>query len=174
MALVRFLLLTGARFGEAARATWTQFDLEPGAWAEPAPHTEQKRTHTAPLSAPALALLARDCARSAGTCVFPGPFDRPITTIRRLSGYRSRWQAGIEGARLHDLRHSFASVLVSGGASLPLIGSLLGHTQPSTTPARYSHLHDDAQRAAVERVGEAMAPGAKGSADVVPLRSKMR
>jgi site-specific recombinase XerD len=51
------------------------------------------------------------------------------------------------------LRHSFASQLVSQGASLPLIGALLGHTQAQTT-ARYAHLFDDPQRAAVERVGK--------------------
>ena len=61
--------------------------------------------------------------------------------------------AGLTDARLHDLRHSFASVLVSGGASLPLIGAMLGHTQVSTT-ARYAHLADDPLRAAAERVGE--------------------
>ena len=55
--------------------------------------------------------------------------------------------------RLHDLRHSFASILVSAGASLPLIGQMLGHTQPQTT-ARYAHLYDDSLRKAAETVGE--------------------
>ena len=53
--------------------------------------------------------------------------------------------------RLHDLRHSFASILVSAGASLPLIGQMLGHTQPQTT-ARYAHLYDDPLREAAEMV----------------------
>ena len=48
--------------------------------------------------------------------------------------------------RRHDLRHSYASVLVSAGLSLPIIGALLGHTQPGTT-ARYAHLFDDPLRA---------------------------
>jgi len=64
-----------------------------------------------------------------------------------------RKAAGITNLRLHDLRHSFASLLASSGASLPLIGELLGHTQPQTT-ARYAHLFDDVQREAVERVGK--------------------
>jgi integrase len=75
--------------------------------------------------------------------------------------------AGIGGVRLHDLQHSFASVLVSSGASLPLIGALLGHSQPGTT-ARYSHLYLDPLREAAERVG-AIVTGAP-SAEVVPLR----
>jgi integrase len=64
-------------------------------------------------------------------------------------------RAGISGLRIHDLRHSFAAELASGGASLPLIGALLGHSNPLTT-ARYAHLFQDPQRAAVERVGAAI------------------
>ena len=60
--------------------------------------------------------------------------------------------AGIEGLRLHDLRHSFASVAAAGGASLPIIGKLLGHTQTATT-ARYAHLDVDPLREVAERVG---------------------
>jgi integrase len=59
--------------------------------------------------------------------------------------------------RIHDLRHSFASILVSAGASLPLIGQMLGHTQPVTT-ARYAHLFDDPLRQAAETVGTFILP----------------
>jgi site-specific recombinase XerD len=55
--------------------------------------------------------------------------------------------------RIHDLRHSFASLLVSGGASLPMIGAMLGHTQVQTTH-RYAHLYDEPLRAAANHVGE--------------------
>ena len=65
---------------------------------------------------------------------------------------------------MHDLRHTYASVLASAGLSLPIIGALLGHTQPQTT-ARYAHLLDDPLRAATERVG-AIVAGGEG-ADVV-------
>ena len=54
---------------------------------------------------------------------------------------------------MHDLRHSFASIAVSGGASLPIIGALLGHADSATTQ-RYAHLHDDPSKAAAEAVGE--------------------
>ena len=60
--------------------------------------------------------------------------------------------AGLMDCRIHDLRHSYASMLASAGLSLPVIGALLGHTQPATT-ARYAHLFDDPLRAATERVG---------------------
>ena len=75
------------------------------------------------------------------------------------------------GARIHDLRHTAASVLASSGASLPLIGQLLGHTQVATTQ-RYSHLFDDAQRAAVERLGAVVAGGP--SAEVIDLKERRR
>ncbi len=60
------------------------------------------------------------------------------------------WQPSV---RIHDLRHSFASILVSAGASLPLIGQMLGHTQVQTTQ-RYAHLFDDPLRIAAETVGK--------------------
>jgi integrase len=74
-------------------------------------------------------------------------------------------------ARIHDLRHTAASILASSGASLPLIGQLLGHTQVATTQ-RYAHLFDDAQRAAVERLGAAVGGGP--SAEIIDLKGKRR
>jgi integrase len=143
---VRLLLLTGARSGEVVDALWDQFDLGAGIWAKPSSHTKQKREHRVPLSAPARQLLAE--MKQTDFRIFPN-LDQP-----RL---RARWaeicrMAEIKGARIHDLRHSYASFLVSAGLSLPVIGALLGHTQPSTT-ARYTHLFDDPLRAATEQVG---------------------
>ena len=77
--------------------------------------------------------------------------------------------ANIKGARVHDLRHTYASVLASAGLSLSIIGALLGHTQPSTT-ARYAHLFDDPLRAATERAA-AIITG-KPTAEVVPLKGR--
>jgi integrase len=155
-ALIRFLLLTGCRLGEATHATWAQIDLARATWTKPSAGTKQKRQHVVPLSAPALALLTELRAASDGALVFPSPkTGRALVTIK--TAWRGiRREAGIEGVRLHDLRHSFASMLASGGASLPLIGSLLGHVQANTT-LRYAHLTDAARRAAVERVGAVVA-----------------
>ena len=58
--------------------------------------------------------------------------------------------------RLHDLRHTFASVGVEGGASLVMVGALLGHTQPQTTK-RYAHLANDPQRVAADAIGTRIA-----------------
>jgi integrase len=90
---------------------------------------------------------------------------------RSVSDIKKSWAAvcraaGIENARLHDLRHTAASVLVSSGASLPLVGAILGHSNPTTT-ARYSHLYDDPVREAIDRLG-AIVTGGKG-AEVVSV-----
>ena len=66
---------------------------------------------------------------------------------------------------MHDLRHSYASILVSAGLSLPVIGALLGHAKPSTT-ARYAHLFDAPLREATERVGVIVEAAEKLAAEV--------
>jgi integrase len=132
---------------------------------------------------------------SIGTYVFPGRHGKPITDIKRtwLSVCRKAglaeqvekrtrdgkvvvrtdkgelaivWHAT---ARVHDLRHTYASILASHGLSLPIIGALLGHTQPQTT-ARYAHLMDDPLRAATERVGAVVTANATKKANVVDIR----
>ena len=73
-----------------------------------------------------------------------------MVTVKGAAGKPAEvWQGD---ARMHDLRHTYASILASHGLSLPIIGSLLGHTQAQTTQ-RYAHLMDDPLRAATERVG---------------------
>jgi integrase len=176
---VRLLLLTGARRGEVLAATWHQFDLEAGIWIKPSSHTKQKREHRVPLSAPARQLLAdiRAAAQQRADEKNWGlsPF---VFSARTGEGHmveiKTAWAglcraAKLDGVRLHDLRHTYASVLASAGLSLPVIGALLGHTQPGTT-ARYAHLFDDPLRAATERVG-AIITGADnaGGAEVVPI-----
>ncbi len=86
---------------------------------------------------------------------------------------RIRARAGLDDVRLHDLRHSFASIGAAGGLSLPMIGKLLGHTQAATTE-RYAHLAADPVRAANEAIGERIAAAMKGgdgvSGEIVELK----
>lgn len=179
---IRMLMLTGARKSEVLGATWDMFDLDRGVWVKPSAHTKQRREHRVPLSAAALDLLREIRKTADGPYVFPGKTDedgtpRPLTDIKRSwesvcvkAGLavqvpkRNRqgkvmkdkdgktiltWKPNV---RIHDLRHSFASLLVSGGASLPMIGAMLGHTQVQTTQ-RYAHLYDEPLRQAAEHVG---------------------
>jgi integrase len=168
--VLRLLLLTGARRNEVLEARWEQFDLKAGIWNKPHSATKQAREHSVPLSAPARELLHRryEQQRSDMPWVFPGRGDKP----RRDMSYtwkRICKRAGIYGLRIHDLRHSYASHLVNAGFSLPVIGQLLGHSQIATT-ARYSHLYDDVQRHATERVGAIVA--GKPAAEVMPLKRR--
>lgn len=152
---LRLLLYTGARKHEALTARWEDFDLQAGRWTKPSHHTKQKRTETVPLSRTALWLLGR-MRRAAGApasgWLFPGR--KPDTHQEDLKGPwgEIRGLAKLEGVRIHDLRHTFASHLVSSGESLAVVGRLLGHTQAATT-MRYAHLADSALREAVNRFG---------------------
>jgi integrase len=155
-AALRLLLLTGARRGEVLGATWDMFDLERGIWTKPSAHTKQRRLHRVPLSSPALELLRDLRKRANGPYVFPGSRGLPLREVKRT--WASVCQtARLSDCRIHDLRHSFASILASSGASLPVIGRLLGHTQSATTD-RYAHLFDEPLRIATEQVGLIVSP----------------
>jgi integrase len=156
--IIGLLLLTGARRGEVLAARWADFDAGFTTWRKPASSTKQRTEHIAPLSHVARQLLTR-VRRQVPTdvqWVFPanGSHRRDVkdawATICRA--------AKIKGARIHDLRHTFASVLVSAGQSLPTIGALLGHATPTTT-ARYAHLTDDPLRLATEKAGAIISSG---------------
>tara|TARA_R110002124_G_scaffold266093_2_gene433026 strand:+ start:61 stop:471 length:411 start_codon:yes stop_codon:yes gene_type:complete len=89
--------------------------------------------------------------------LFPGDVPgQPVKEIRRF-WRQIQIKAGIAGVRIHDLRHTFASLLVSGGASLEMIGKLLGHSQMRTTQ-RYAHMMDSPLRDGVNAVAEMMKP----------------
>jgi integrase len=121
------------------------------------------------LKAPALLILA-DLTRL-GPFVFPGEkTGKPRADLKRPWAAISK-AAGLEGLRLHDLRHTHASFGAGAGLGLPIIGKLLGHTQSATT-ARYAHLDNDPLRRASEQIGGALSAALEGKAkaEVLPLR----
>lgn len=151
----KFLLLTGARKGEALNATWDQFDLEKGTWVKPAHLTKQKKKEYLPLSDRALLLLEslKKLNPNPSPYLFPGR--KPGEPLKEIKKF---WktvlkEAKLEDVRIHDLRHTHASHLVSSGLSLSIVGKLLGHTQASTTQ-RYAHLADESLRKATEVFGK--------------------
>jgi integrase len=169
---IRLITLTGCRRGEALSVRADQVDLEARMWRKPASSTKQGKPHEVPLSAPATELLARlkqDAEKTGRTYLFPSRDGKGhITDLK--SSWRSLCKAAdLEGVRLHDLRHSFASIAVSRGATLPLIGALLGHSSPVTT-SRYSHLYDDPQRALAESVA-AVITGNGAPAEIVSIKT---
>ena len=147
MNAIRLSMVTGCRKSEALTAKWCDFDLVRCVWTKPSHHTKQKRREYVPLSEQAVTLLERFPRE--GEYVFSGRAGAHLTDLK------GPWAkvcaiAGLTGVRIHDLRHSFASHLVSSGVSLPIVGKLLGHTQPQTT-ARYAHLADNPLREAANR-----------------------
>ncbi len=151
---LRFLLLTGARRGEVLKATWGQFDLINAVWIKPSAHTKQNKLHRVPISDGAVEVLRRARELSNGEYAFPGKSGHALVEIKKLFKAVCT-EANIVDFRIHDLRHSYASFLVSDGTSLPIIGKLLGHTQVATTN-RYAHLEDDPLRKATNRLSQSI------------------
>jgi len=148
---IRFILLTGCRKTEALTATWDQIDFDTGVWTKPSAHTKQNKIHRLPLSDQAIALLRNiKASHPESSFLFPGRIPgHPLQELRKF-WVRVCRQAGLEGVRIHDLRHTYASQLVSIGESIYTVGKLLGHTQTQST-ARYSHVEQEALRDAANK-----------------------
>jgi integrase len=168
--IIMLLLLTGARSGEVLSMRWRDVDLEQGIWIKPSSHTKQRKEHRVELSEEAVKLLRRirDSADPDEVYVFPGRAGHRAQ-VRNNNWAEICRAADIKGARVHDLRHTHASLLVSAGFSLPIIGAMLGHSLPSTT-ARYAHLQSDPLRVAANVVGKLVAGKKPGK--VVPIRGR--
>jgi integrase len=153
VAAIRFLLLTGWREGEALNLKWGDLDLEHGR--ATLVDTKTGKSQRA-IGAPARLLLSNLPRLKDAVYVFPGASARaPLKDISRL-WYAVRHTAKLEDVRLHDLRHSFASVSASSGGSLLVIGKLLGHRETATT-AKYAHLFDDPIQAAADTASNQIA-----------------
>lgn len=149
IAAIRLLILTGARLREILTAQWSQLDMQRGVLFLPDSKTGRKPIY---LSAAAQAVLASIPQYDGNPYIIAGAkpgapradLKKPWESITRA--------AGLSGLRLHDLRHSFASVGAGGGLGLPIVGRLLGHTQTATT-ARYAHIDADPLRRAANQIG---------------------
>lgn len=168
LAALRLLLLTGARLREIIHLEWDWVDIERQIVNLPDSKTGQRPLFLNPAAVELLAGIPRV---PDSRFVIAG--DEPGQPLRDLQGpwRRIRKLAGIERVRIHDLRHTFASLAASSGASLPMIGKLLGHTQPRTTQ-RYAHLvHDPVKELNAKvgnRLGAALAKRPKDGAGKQP------
>ena len=128
------------------------------------------------LNAPAMAVLSG--LTRVGSYVIAGDSaetedERPRADLKRPWSVVTR-HAGLDGLRLHDLRHNFAAFGAGGGMGLPIIGKLLGHSQPQTT-ARYAHLDADPLRKASNTIGTGLAAAMgefRAGAVVVTLKDR--
>jgi integrase len=148
-AALRLLILTGARKGEILGLRWSEVDLEQGALRLADSKTGRKSVW---LNAPALQILA-GLPRVEGNefAIVGHRTGQPLVDINK-PWREIRRRADLGDLRIHDLRHSFASLGAGAGLSLLMIGKLLGHKVPETTQ-RYAHLAADPQRRAVELIG---------------------
>ena len=153
VAAIRLLMLTGCRKNEILTLRWENVSLEASEFRLPDAKTGAR---VVSLSQPALRLLAGLPRMPGSPWVFPGkkPGEHLYAINRAWMIICSR--AGLEGVRIHDLRHSFASRALALGESLTMIGKLLGHSQIKTT-ARYAHLARDTVREAAECVAASIA-----------------
>lgn len=175
VAALRLMILTGARRGEILGLRWEWVDWQAAHVSLPDSKTGKKRILLNPA---ALAVLdglempgsGRGYVIRGGNGSDP---EIPLVNIKDAWG-AVRLAAGLPDVRIHDLRHSFASVMVSDGMSLPMIGALLGHKDSKTTQ-RYAHLAADPLRAAADKGGSAIAAhlgAGKGGAEVIPIRKR--
>jgi integrase len=148
VAAIRLLTLTGARLSEVLTLKWEFVDFDRAVIRLPDSKTGAKTLY---LNAPALAVLSELPRVEGNPFVIVGERKGAHLVNLQKPWRRIRRAAGLDDVRLHDLRHSFASVAASGGMSLPIIGALLGHSQPQTTH-RYAHLAADPLRAASEAI----------------------
>ncbi len=152
-AAIRLLALTGCREGEILSLPWDAVDVERG-------YLRFADTKTGksirPLSESAMAVLAALPRIEGNRFVLPG-----AKPGEHLKGIRRLWDAvrhaaKLDGVRLHDLRHSYASVPASSGESMLILRTLLGHKRVATTE-RYAHLADDPVKRAADRAASSIA-----------------
>ena len=150
IAAIKLLILTGRRLNEVLGLKWAWVDLD--AKMLRLPDTKGGRL-TVSLADAAVSIL-RELQKTSGDhpYVIPGAVkDKPLVNLQKP--WRAlRTLAGLDDVRIHDLRHTYASIGAGLGMSLPLLGRLLGHTQAATT-ARYAHLAQDPVRIAADAIG---------------------
>jgi integrase len=174
VAALRLLALTGCRKGEVLGLQWDHVDFDHACLRLPDSKSGQK---IVPLGAAALSLLTSLPRFEKNPFVLPGNRgENSYGGIERLWNW-IRDKAELPGVRIHDLRHSFASVGAASGDSLLVIGAILGHRNAATTQ-RYAHLSNDPVRAAADRISAAIdaviGVGHVPNGEVVPLRRGRR
>jgi integrase len=172
IAAIRLLILTGCRKAEIVTMRWEYIDWEHACLRLPDSKTGAKVVH---LGAPARALL-EDLPRLKGNpYVLPGANPGDYFKGLQKVWVSLRARANLQDVRLHDLRHSFASVGAASGDSLLVIGALLGHKNAATTQ-RYAHLSNDPLRDAADKIARHIDALMNASQDdeaggeVVPIR----
>lgn len=157
IAAIRLLMFTGARLGEILSLRWSYVDFDRAILRLPDSKTGAK---TIPLNTAALDVLNSVPRMLGNPFVIAGGREGQHLVNLQKPWHRIRTAADLSDVRIHDLRHSFASIALAGGVPLATIGKLLGH-KTSLTTQRYAHLADEHLRAAAEAIGAALSQGKK-------------
>ena len=154
---IKLLLLTGARRNEVTQAKWEYINWEKRTLL--VPRAKSGRPRSIHLNSAALDLLSSIPRAEGNPYIFPSPVTGRPSPSLHFPWFRIRERACLFDVRLHDLRHSFASILVNQGVSLYVVQGLLGHTQARTTQ-RYAHLANDTLSDAAEVIRNVVLPPA--------------
>lgn len=150
-AAVWLFLLTGVRKSELLKAKWADVDFNRSELR--LPDTKANRVHYVPLSKPAIEILQSIPKVQSNPYIIQGRKQGSHLVNISKAWNRIRTEAGLTDVRLHDLRRTVGSWLATSGKSLPLIGKVLNHSNPSTTQI-YSRLSQDPAKIALEEHGE--------------------
>lgn len=167
---IRLLIMTGCRKTEILALKWSEVDFNIGCLRLADSKTGHK---VVMLGAPALQILADLPKQDGSEYVFPAMKGKKHYVGLPKAWGRIRKQASLDDIRLHDLRHSFASVGAGAGMGLQIVGKLLGHKDPKTT-ARYSHIADDPAKAAADRIAGSIQAAMDGNANSEVLEFKRK
>ena len=148
LSAIKILLFTGRRTGEILTLKWDYIDFKNFRMNLPDTKTGKKSFRFSPTVHQILSSLPDK----------EGYVFKSIIGNKRVTTVRHIWRkicklAGIENVRVHDLRHTYASLAVQSGYSLPIISKMLGHADIKTTQ-RYAHLHDDPVNQAVDKLDQ--------------------
>jgi len=167
---IRLLLFTGARLSEVLTAQWAWVNMETGTIRLPDSKTGAKTLY---LNAPALTVLKSLPRKEKNPFIICGEKEGAHLVNLQKPWRAIRSAAGLNDVRIHDLRHTFASIAAGGNMSLRTIGGLLGHSQTQTTD-RYAHLASDPMREASNVVAKRIERAMRGTGkdNVVPMKRK--
>ena len=182
---VLFLLaiMSGARQGEILGLKWQEIDWANNQvrirrtfncrkWYKPKSSASSREIDLGPTMMQSLKAWKLACRSNKLDLVFPNGKGQPIepTHLTRMHFYPALDAAGIKRIRFHDLRHTYASLLIEQGENIKYIQSQMGHANPSVTLNIYGHLMESVNQAAAQRLEDTIfnSNGSKMVAEATP------